>query len=115
MKKKVKKIYRVKETGKYIYRIAKEDSRIVRTGFLPRDKYAALLKNSLCYVETKCSGGTHPSLVEATKLSKPVILNNDLFGIEKKIPWNYWSRSIKNNQFETKIIISKYLNLLNHM
>lgn len=52
------------------------DKRIRFLGFLKRGDYAALLKNSMCYLETKRSGGTHPSLVEAMGFGRPIIADN---------------------------------------
>ncbi len=50
---------------KYVYRLASSDKRIIFTGFLARNEYACVVKNSGAYIETKRSYGMHPSLVEA--------------------------------------------------
>lgn len=54
----------------------KKNKNIKFLGFLDKGEYSTLLKNSLCYVETKRSGGTHPSLVEAMGYQKPIICND---------------------------------------
>ena len=59
-----------------IKNLAGGEARIIFTGFLDREKYSALVKNALCYVETKRSGGTHPSLVEAMGFGTLVISNS---------------------------------------
>ena len=56
--------------------LAANDNRMVFTGFLDREEYTALVKNALCYIETKRSGGTHPSLVEAMGFGTLIISNN---------------------------------------
>lgn len=53
-----------------------KDPRIIFTGFLERERYSALVKNAFLYVETKRSGGTHPSLVEAMGFGTPVVSND---------------------------------------
>lgn len=40
-------------------------NKVVFLGFVGRDDYAAIVANSYAYIETKRSGGTHPSLVES--------------------------------------------------
>ncbi len=50
--------------------------KFIFTGFLKRNDYAKLLKYSLAYIETKRSGGTHPSLVEAMGFGCLIIANN---------------------------------------
>lgn len=55
---------------------AKGIKNVLFAGFLKRDDYRYLLKNALCYIETKRSGGTHPSLVEAMGYSKAIVSNN---------------------------------------
>jgi len=64
------------EYKRKITALAKSEPRIIFTDFLDREKYSALVKNALCYVETKRSGGTHPSLVEAMGFGTLVISNN---------------------------------------
>lgn len=62
----------------YIKELSKHDERIIFTGFLPKKNYAVLVKNSFCYVETKRSGGTHPSLIEAMGLGCLIISNDSV-------------------------------------
>jgi glycosyltransferase involved in cell wall biosynthesis len=52
------------------------DPRIRYVGFVDRLDYAALVAYSLLYVETKRSGGTHPSLLDAMGY-KALIVSND--------------------------------------
>jgi glycosyltransferase involved in cell wall biosynthesis len=59
-----------------IVRMGAADPRVVFTGFLERGKYSALVKNAFLYVETKRSGGTHPSLVEAMGFGTLVVSND---------------------------------------
>ena len=54
----------------------KKDVRIIFTGFLDRVSYASVVRGALAYVETKRSGGTHPSLVEAMGFGSLVISND---------------------------------------
>jgi glycosyltransferase involved in cell wall biosynthesis len=56
----------------------KKDKRFIHTGFLGREDYSGLVKNSLAYIETKRSGGTHPSLVEAMGFGTLIVCNDDL-------------------------------------
>ena len=57
-------------------RATEKDPRVIFTGFLEREKYSALVKNAFLYVETKRSGGTHPSLVEAMGFGTLVVSND---------------------------------------
>jgi len=110
-----------------IYELIDSDRRMVRTGFLPRNKYASLLKNAFCYVETKCSGGTHPSLIEAinmnllilkitekiTKYNKKSVRTFNNCEIDKLIEsLNYSSQNINIKLFNNykKINLSKIIN-----
>jgi glycosyltransferase involved in cell wall biosynthesis len=52
------------------------DSRVIFTGFLDRTSYACVVRNALGYVETKRSGGTHPSLVEAMGFGSLIVSND---------------------------------------
>ena len=45
-------------------------------GFVGRDEYATLVGNSYAYIETKRSGGTHPSLVESMGHGCLILVNN---------------------------------------
>lgn len=65
--------------GKYkkdVQTLAADDKRIIFTGFLNRPEYSTLLRNSFAYIETKRSGGSHPSLIEAMGFGC-VIFSND--------------------------------------
>lgn len=46
---------------------------VIFTGFLDKPSYYSLLESCLLYIETKRSGGTHPSLVEASGLCKRIV------------------------------------------
>ncbi|MCL4364051.1 DUF1972 domain-containing protein [Patescibacteria group bacterium] len=59
-----------------ILKMAKEDRRIVMTGFVDRKTVAILVRNAVCYVETKRSNGTHPSLIEGMGLCDNVVAYN---------------------------------------
>lgn len=59
-----------------IVKLAKTNKNIIFTGFVRHDSYAVLVKNALAYVETKRSGGTHPSLIEAMGLGVLIISND---------------------------------------
>lgn len=61
---------------KQIKKYSHKDKRIIFTGFVNRQEYACLLKESLAYVETKRSGGSHPSLIEAMGCSCLIIAND---------------------------------------
>jgi glycosyltransferase involved in cell wall biosynthesis len=91
---------------KNLKKIIKKDVRIVATGFLSRDRYLTLIKNSYAYIETKQSGGTHPTLVDALTYA-PLIICND-FPANKKIVGNggyfYKNRDISSLK---KILESK--------
>ena len=50
---------------------------VIFTGFLDREEYAVLVKNAYAYMETKRSGGTHPSLLEAMGFDNLIISNNN--------------------------------------
>lgn len=56
--------------------VSSKDKRIIFAGFVKRELVASLIKNSLCYVETKRSGGTHPSLLEAMGMGASIISND---------------------------------------
>lgn len=66
-----------------IIKLAKQDRRIVMAGFLPRNDYLALLKNSYAYIETKHSGGSHPSLIEA--MGSPCLILADDHPANKEV------------------------------
>jgi len=61
-----------------LFQKMKEDKGFVPTGFLSREIYANLVKNSLAYIETKRSGGTHPSLVEAMGFGSLIVSNDNI-------------------------------------
>lgn len=51
-------------------------NKIIQTGFLPRDRYLTLIKHSYAYIETKQSGGTHPTLLDGLTHAPRVICND---------------------------------------
>lgn len=62
---------------KKIFNYTKVNKNIIFTGFLNREDYAVLVKNAFCYVETKRSGGTHPSLLEAMGFGCLIVSHNN--------------------------------------
>lgn len=87
----------------------KGNREIVKTGFLPRDKYLTLIKNSYAYIETKQSGGTHPTFLDALFYAPKVICNDFLANknIAKNKCYYYPNRDILG----LKKILLKNLNL----
>lgn len=57
-------------------KLASSDKRIIFPGFILHDHAEALVRNSFAYIETKRSGGTHPSLVEAMSVGALIISDN---------------------------------------
>lgn len=55
---------------------ARDDPRIVMTGYVFGDGYHELGSNSLLFVETSGVGGTHPALVEAMAFGNCVVVHN---------------------------------------
>lgn len=53
-------------------------TKVVFTGFLDHDDCAYLMKNSFSYIETKRSGGTHPSFIDAMASGCLIVSNNHL-------------------------------------
>lgn len=51
----------------------RSNKRIIHTGFLSRTDCASLVQHAMAYIETKRSGGTHPSLIEAAYLCNQII------------------------------------------
>lgn len=60
-----------------IYKMIKQDKRIVYNGFIPHEEVLALEQRCLAYIETKRSGGTHMSLVEAMGVGSLIISHNN--------------------------------------
>lgn len=69
-------LYKVNSYKQMIFKLTKKDSRIILTGFLRRREYVEIVKNSFAYIETKRSGGSHPSLIEAMGFGCLIISNN---------------------------------------
>lgn len=70
---------------KKIYSLINQDKRIIFKGFIKHEEVLALEANSLAYIETKRSGGTHMSLVEAMGVGALIIshtnqANKDVLG-----------------------------------
>lgn len=59
-----------------IYKLTANDPRIIFTGFIPQNETLAIVKDAYAYVETKRSGGAHPSLIEALGMDTLVIAND---------------------------------------
>jgi len=60
----------------YLLDLAKNNPRIVFTGFLQGKDYKEICSNSLLYVDTKTQGGIHPSLLEAMAYGNCVVVKN---------------------------------------
>jgi len=60
-----------------IYQLMKRDQRIIHTGFIKHSEELSLVAESLAYIETKRSGGTHPSLIEAMGTGALVVSNDN--------------------------------------
>lgn len=60
----------------YLLSLASGDNRFIFPGFVTHDTAGILIKNSYAYVETKRSGGTHPSLVEAMSLGALIVTDD---------------------------------------
>lgn len=61
------------EYKKALHALAASDKRVVFPGFLAHSVAEALVRNAYAYIETKRSGGTHPSLVEAMSVGTLII------------------------------------------
>ncbi|MBA2340263.1 MAG: glycosyltransferase, partial [Pyrinomonadaceae bacterium] len=61
---------------------AREDKRIIFTGFVFGEGYRALQQNALCYVHATEVGGTHPALLEAMGYGNCVLTLNAPENIE---------------------------------
>lgn len=61
---------------KRIYKLINQNKNIVKTGFIKHEDTLMLVANSLAYIETKRSGGTHVSLVEAMGTGTIIVSNS---------------------------------------
>jgi len=96
--------------GDYYQKISfliSKDKRIIKTGFVDRNSYASLVQNSFAYVETKRSGGTHPSLIEAMKLAPRIISNDNK--ANKQILNNYGYFYKKESTSDLRIVLERVL------
>jgi len=64
------------EYKKYILDLIDNNPKIILTGFISHQECVYLMKNSFAYVETKRSGGTHPSLIDAMGSGCLIISSN---------------------------------------
>lgn len=66
------------ENDPYIRKLAARirSLNIRMTGFVGREDYAAIVSQSLAYIETKRSGGTHPSLLESMGYGCLIVCND---------------------------------------
>ncbi len=64
------------EYKKQLLAYAGDDKRFIFPGFVAHDTAGILIKNAFAYVETKRSGGTHPSLVEAMSLGALIVTDD---------------------------------------
>lgn len=92
---------------KYLLDLAKEDQRIIFTGFLYGKNYEEVCSNSALYIETKEVGGTHPSLLEAVAFGNPIIAKN--IGFHKEVLEEYALYYTRSDELAKKI-----KNFLNH-
>jgi glycosyltransferase involved in cell wall biosynthesis len=60
---------------KYLFDLARNDKRIIFTGYLYGNGYRELQSNTFCYIHAGEVGGTPPALVEAMGFGNCVIVN----------------------------------------
>ena len=63
-------------------KLAKDDSRIIFTGYIFGKGYHELGSNASIFVETSGVGGTHPALIEAMAFGNCVVVNNTAENLE---------------------------------
>ena len=63
-------------------KLAKDDSRIIFTGYIFGEGYHELGSNASIFVETSGVGGTHPALIEAMAFGNCVVVNNTAENLE---------------------------------
>jgi len=66
----------------YLKDLAKDDSRIIFTGFIFGENYKEFQSNAYCYIHATEVGGTHPALIEAMGFGNCVIVNGTPENIE---------------------------------
>jgi glycosyltransferase involved in cell wall biosynthesis len=71
-----------KKYKSYLKELAKDDPRIIFTGFVFGKGYKELQSNAYCYVQATEVGGTHPALLEAMGFGNCVIVNGTPENIE---------------------------------
>ena len=59
-----------------LHKMAREDPRIIFTGYVFGDGYLELGSNGYAFIETSEVGGTHPALVEEMAFGNCVVTNN---------------------------------------
>jgi rhamnosyltransferase len=69
-----------------VYKLMRKDARIIHAGFINNTDVISLVAGSLAYIETKRSGGTHVSLVEAMGTGTLIVSNRK--GANKQILGN---------------------------
>ncbi len=99
---------------RYISNLINKNPKIILTGFISHKECVNLMKDSFAYIETKRSGGTHPSLIDAMGSGCLVVSNNHEANksIIKKFGFYY---SILNTVRSLKQIIIKIILLRNSM
>lgn len=103
----------------YIFNLIDSNPKIILTGFISHQECVSLMKDSFAYIETKRSGGTHPSLIDAMG-SGCLVISND-HRANKSIIKNFgFYYSILNTvkslaQIMKKIILSRDLLILKKM
>lgn len=91
---------------------AKDDSRIIFTGYVFGDGYQELGSNALIFVETSGVGGTHPALTEAMGFGNCVIVHNTPENLET-IGDAGFSYDGKLGADSLKLVIEKLINTPN--
>ena len=66
----------------YLKSIAREDSRIIFTGYVFGKGYQELSSHTYIFVETSGVGGTHPALIEAMAFGSCVVVHNTEENVE---------------------------------
>lgn len=93
---------------KYIYKIAYNNPNIIFTGFIAHEDCVFLMRESFGYIETKRSGGTHPSLIDALA-SKTLIISNSHPANKSIIGNAGFYYQLKNNTTNLEQVIKKLL------
>ncbi len=66
----------------YLQQLARNDPRVIMTGFIFGEGYKELQSHAYCYVQATEVGGTHPALIEAMGFGNLVIANGTPENVE---------------------------------